>query len=180
MLALAGNSLRLYGYGVMTAAEQAVFLEVFHGFTFALPYACISVFCARIASEKTKGTLQSLILTVFLGAGVGSGNLIAGTLIDYVFDKDIQLYFMFYGMLMACIFLVLLFWDVSVMLLLSNGRGRVALVRAAENEADGESAGILQKKPKSGSTAGAKNKVGPKPDRSGEEGESILMNVSEK
>lgn len=91
-------SLRLFWYGIMVTATQALYVEVLHGFSFALPYASITVFIARVAPEETKSTLQSCILVLFGGLGTGTGAIIGGIMIDYFLGERIQLLFRLCGM----------------------------------------------------------------------------------
>jgi len=106
-------SIRLFWYGTMWTATQALYVEILHGFSFALPYASITVFIARVAPEETKSTLQASILVLFGGLGTGTGAIIGGILIDYFLGERIQLLFRLCGMAMFGIATAIIVHDVS-------------------------------------------------------------------
>lgn len=78
IVSVVGNGLRLLWYGNMTNPWHALAAEVFHGCTFALPYASISVLAGRMVPVSTRGMVQSIVLTIFAGLGSGTGALVGG------------------------------------------------------------------------------------------------------
>ena len=94
--------------------------------------------------------------------------------------KDIQLFFLTYGVLMAVIFVAMVIWDFLVPLLvgaISGAGNNSSAGRSGEANAD-EATGILQKQTASNSKK--KNKGGGANKLVGDEGDAILMNINEK
>ena len=93
VVCLFGNSFRLWGYGQITEYHHALYFEVCHGFTFALPYLSIVVHLSRSMPEEVKATMTSCCLTIFLGCGSGLGAVLGGVLVDRFLDGNVQALF---------------------------------------------------------------------------------------
>ena len=93
VMCLLGNSMRLYGYGRMTDYHDALYMEILHGFTFALPYLSMVVYLSRTMPEDLKATMTTFTLTIFIGLGTGLGVIIGGVAVDYFLNRDVQALF---------------------------------------------------------------------------------------
>lgn len=77
-------------YGNLPSYENAWYIEFLQGVTFAIPYATITVFVGKVAdNERTKSTLQTLVCTIFVGIGFGSGAIMGALLNDTILPKYI-------------------------------------------------------------------------------------------
>jgi len=82
LLALTGTAIRLFIYATLTNPWHALGAEVFHGCTFALPYASIAVFAGQHVPEELKGSVQSVLLSTMVGLGTGGGAFLGGLFAD--------------------------------------------------------------------------------------------------
>lgn len=110
LLCLAGNSARLVWYGTMTSPSMAVYAEVLHGCSFALPYASLCVFAGRLIPERVKGVTQAALITLFSGVGTGLGAILGGISADYL-KNGVAGMFVLFGVSAFCVTASLLMLD---------------------------------------------------------------------
>jgi len=86
------NALRSFLYAIVPTAHWAIGIELLQGMSWALLWVCCIEYVNEVVPNQWRATGQSLLWSVFLGAGTIIGNVWTGYLYGHMSLRKVYLY----------------------------------------------------------------------------------------